>query len=182
MNKRGFTLMEVLAVLMLLAVVASLSIPGIRAVRYEIKNGQAKVAAKKMVEGIKYFRQMTRGGTVNSFGSDGFDPNSLENIEEEECEGGMNTGIPGREISVGIRQLFACGYLSPKDFRGVPYKFYYVAIPSSPDAPAIPADKQQGDIVLMVLGQDGAGPRYAHDKYAIYIDDRMEPIEYEVED
>lgn len=179
MKRNGFTLMEVLAVLLVLAVIASLAVPGVRSVRYEIKNGQAKTAAKKMIEGIRQYRRISRGGGVQSFGAGGF--TFSQNILTEDCTAPISTGIPGQSAgsTITVNQLFVCGFLSPKDFRGLPYTFYYGAIPADP---AIPAEKVQGTVALKVLGTENSGPSYSDNtKYAIYVDDRLEPLEYEAE-
>ena len=46
--KKGFTLMEILAVLLVIAVVVSMAAPVFRAIRFEVKNSQAKAAASKL--------------------------------------------------------------------------------------------------------------------------------------
>lgn len=178
MKRNGFTLMEVLAVLLVLAVIASLAVPGVRSVRYEIKNGQTKTAAKKMIEGIRQYRRISRGGGVQSFGAGGFTFSQLDLTEA--CTAPISTGIPGQASgTITVNQLFVCGFLSPKDFRGLPYTFYYGSIPADP---AIPAEKVQGTVVLKVLGTENSGPSYSNTQnYAIYVDDRLEPLEYEAE-
>lgn len=179
MNKRGFTLMEVLAVLLLLAVIASLAVPGIRAVRFEVKNSQAKAAAKKLIEAINNYRRVSRGGTVE-FPEEGF-----TGVFDTSCTSAINTGIPGQAagVSLSVEQMVACGFLSPKDFQGLPYKFYYGS--------TIPAEvvtsilDKSGNVSLLVLAaNEKAGPKfYDKDdvKYAIYVDDRLEPKEYEAD-
>ncbi len=177
MSDRGFTLMEVLAVLLLLAVIASMAVPGIRTARFEMKNSQAKAAAKKLLEGINNYRRVSRGGTV-TFPAAGF-----TGAFDTTCTAAVNTGIPGQaaSASMSVAQLVPCGFLSPKDFEGLPYKFYYGStIPSSPTN-SIPADDKKGTILLLVVAaNEKAGPKYKNtEKYAIYIDDRLEPKEYE---
>lgn len=175
MNKRGFTLMEVLAVVLLLAVIASLAVPGIRSARYEMKNSQAKAAAKKLLEGIKSYRQASRGATVEFPATGGFTGDFSTS-----CTAAVNTGIPGTSAlaNLPVAQLAACGFISPKDFKGLPYKFFYGELPTI----ASSITDKQGSIVMVVLGTDQAGPTYENNnKYAIYIDDRLEPLEYEAD-
>ena len=62
MNKKGFTLMEILAVLLVIAVVVSMAVPVLRSVRYEVKNGQAKNAAHKLAQAVRTYYQVSRGG------------------------------------------------------------------------------------------------------------------------
>ena len=177
MNKRGFTLMEVLAVLLLLAVIASLAVPGIRAANFAIKNARAKNAAKELIEGINNYRLATRGGTVNAF-------NNFSGSFDTSCTTNVNTGIPGNVSAISVGQLAPCGFLSPKDFKNIPYTFYYGSLPTF--ASSIPS--KEGDVVLVALGnnQQKAGARYYtapanvnNANYAIYIDQRLIPLEYE---
>ena len=179
MNKRGFTLIEVLAVLLILAVIASLLVPGVRAARFEIKNAQAKAAAKKLIEGINNYRFASRGGSV-TFPAGGFTGSFATT-----CDSAINTGIPGNaaSVSMSVTQLAPCGFLSAKDFRGLPYKFYYGDTLPSATVSAIPAGDKKGAVVLMAIASnENAGPKYYNSgtvKYAIYIDSRLEPMEYE---
>ena len=170
MNKRGFTLMEVLAVLLVLAVIASLAVPGIRAANYEVKNSRAKTAAKRLLEGMRNYKQATRGGTV-TFPAAGFN-----GTFSSACTVPVNTGIPGQaaQVSIDVDQLAVCGgFVSPKDFRGLPYLFYNM----TPSGITISGNK--GDVTLVVVGTDKAGPKYNdRNKYLIYMDDRLEPIEF----
>ena len=53
--------MEILAVLLVIAVVVSMAVPVFRSVRYEVKNGQAKTAAKKLADAMRSYYQVSRG-------------------------------------------------------------------------------------------------------------------------
>lgn len=127
MNKHGFTLMEVLAVLLILAVVVSFALPGIRLIRDEVRHSQAKSAASKMAEAMRSFYQDTKGffvvGCVQGKGGTADCTNVLL-ARDGSCNAGT-TGIPSAASggTVDLGQLFACDYLSTKDFAGLPYKF-----------------------------------------------------------
>ena len=53
--KKGFTLMEVLAVLLVIAVVVSFAVPVLRAIISEVNYQRAKTAGVKMAEAIRIF-------------------------------------------------------------------------------------------------------------------------------
>ena len=55
MNKQGFTLMEILAVLLVIAVVTTFAVPVIKSVRKEVQYRQATFAAAKMAEAVRAF-------------------------------------------------------------------------------------------------------------------------------
>ena len=133
MNTKGFTLMEILAVLLVLAVVVSFAMPGIRAVRDEITYHQAKTAAVKMADAVRLFYKDTKGVTFDPEGSaiaGKTEPASDDSVPAREaaqaaCNTQLLSGIPGANDNVmtDLTQLFACGYLSVKDFEGLPYEF-----------------------------------------------------------
>ncbi|MBE6421197.1 MAG: prepilin-type N-terminal cleavage/methylation domain-containing protein [Elusimicrobiaceae bacterium] len=125
--KKGFTLMEMLAVVMVVAVIVSMSVPVFRTVRYEMKNSQAKAAAKKLAESMRSFYQSSRGRLVESacFNPTDTTGNQLILTQASDCNLDSATGIPNKNVTTAadLEQLFACGYLSFKDFASLPYHF-----------------------------------------------------------
>lgn len=121
--KKGFTLMEVLAVILVLAVVTTLAAPVFKSVRYEMRQAQAKVAAKKLAEALKTYYQVSRGGKIYAC----FDATDADVTQTTTaCSNPSATGIPQTTAPTTLttaKQLFACGYLSSKDFVGLPYTF-----------------------------------------------------------
>ena len=122
MNKNGFTLMEILAVMLTIAVVATFLVPAIRSVRAEIYYHQAKVGASKMAEAMKSFYRDSKGYLVTgSITGSGLSTASYTC----DADSPIHTGVPPSigDHSVGIGQLFGCGYLNVRDFVGLPYTF-----------------------------------------------------------
>lgn len=121
--KKGFTLMEVLAVILMLAVVTTLTAPVFRAVRFEVRQAQAKTAAQKLAESLKTYYQVSRGGRFEAC-FQASDTNVTQTSAA--CDNPAATGIPASSAPSPLttaQQLFACGFLSSKDFRGLPYTF-----------------------------------------------------------
>lgn len=183
--KKGFTLMEVLAVILLLAVVVSLTSPVFRAVRHEIRHAQAKVAAKKLAEALKTYYQVSRGGTMSACFQA---TNTSITQPTQTCSNPSATGIPrsSQAATTAVEQLFACGYLSSKDFRGLPYTFCTSqADPSSPSP--LTGWKSEwgipgGTYVLAFANNESlAGEKYFEKGY-IYINNSMETLEAYDED
>lgn len=170
MNTKGFTLMEILAVLLVLAVVISFAMPGIRAVRDEITYHQAKTAAVKMADAVRLYYKDTKGVTFDPEGptiagkteSASDDSVSAREAAQAACNTQLLSGIPGanNNVTTTLTQLFACGYLSVKDFEGLPYEFS-----SRKDWLEDP------DIVLLVraVGTEAAR-RHAGDTWCVYRD------------
>lgn len=128
MHKNGFTLMEVLAVLLIIALVASMAVPVYRTVRNEMRYNQARGAAAKMADALRTFYVRSRGAaiSVNSC----FTPSTSAGanvVFETGCTDITASGIPGRNSCSGtncdVKQLFGCGYLSYRDFASLPYTF-----------------------------------------------------------
>ena len=135
MNSKGFTLMEILAVLLILAVVIMFALPGIRAVRNEIYYLQAKSAAVKMADAMRSYYQNTKGFRIAESGGEpklvGKIPAAGGSGLAAETAGGLTcndvaaAGFPASAVGgiSPVSQLFACDYISVKDFRGLPYVF-----------------------------------------------------------
>lgn len=119
---KGFTLMEILFVVLVIALIVSFAMPAIRSVRFDIKNARAKAALRKVAEARRSYYEYSRGG---NFPNTSFDVNSAMTWSATECVNPAASGVPGSSVSVAnASQLFACGFLNWKDFAGLPYRFY----------------------------------------------------------
>ena len=181
MNKHGFTLMEVLAVVLILAVIASLTIPGIRDARFEARHSQAKLAAKKLITGIRNYRVTSRGGDVSAGTLTGNAGNTFDTVCN--AQNTKTTGIPAHAGTMTLAQLAPCGFVDARDFKDLPYTFYYgSSIPSGIKTSIESKITQESDkpVELVVQGTNQKAGKYANTtKYAIYIDQRLVPLEYE---
>lgn len=173
--------MEILAVLLVIAVVVSMAMPMFRAVRYEIKNSQAKNAAKKMAEAMLSYYQDSRGRLLTGC----FTPTqtageTLIKTAVTACNFAGATGIPAYKRSGGITedavsQLFACGYLSYKDFVSLPYNFCANNSTTVPAELGTTPSGASGTIYVLAVGvkNDGSGDKYQQSKGLIYVDSRL---------
>lgn len=182
-GKRGFTLMEILAVLLVIAVVSSFAVPIFRSVRYDIKNAQAKGSLKKLDAAIRSFYSNSRGTnfTPGCFsGLSGVAGCSSATMDSTVCVNRGATGIPnqtGVNEYADIGELFGCGFLIKKDFVDLPYKFY-VCLPGSASNPsdcALPGVR----VYAVATGVDAkrAGVKYTQNygskKYHMFMADNM---------
>lgn len=165
--------MEMLAVILVIAVVVSMAAPVFRSVRYEMKNSQAKAAAKKMAEAIKSYYQANRGQKINAANAC-FTPSTLTILTTCSSSAGA-TGIPGQSVlPVNVEELFSCGYLSWKDFESLPYKFCANYTTSAPEGFAkLPTGAAKGKVWVFAGGLDGAGPKYQQSKGYIFVDNTL---------
>ena len=125
--KKGFTLMEILFVLLVIALVVSFAVPAIRTVRYDLYNARAKAALKKLAEARRSYYQYTKGADV----SGSFDASSLQTFAEEACNDVAASGIPGSRSNSHVGQLFSCNFLDWKDFD-LPYTFLICGTADAP--------------------------------------------------
>lgn len=175
--KKGFTLMEILAVLLVIAVVVSMAVPVFRAIRFEVKNSQAKAAASKLAQQMRTYYQISRGRVVGgSF--DASDSNVI--FTTAACVEPNVTGVPSQKNGdkVDVKQLFACGYLTGKDFSGLPYTFY-LCNPKAGDTQTVTectntnatASDATNTPVVVAYGNENAGKKYTSTSgYYIYVD------------
>mgnify|MGYP001776912091 CR=1 FL=1 len=117
--KKGFTLMEILFVLLVIALVVSFAVPAIRSVRYDVYNSRAKAALKKLAEARRSYYQQTKGSDI----SGGFGGSVAESYASYTCQHVAASGIPGSRTNSDVSQLFACGFLDWRDFVDLPYNF-----------------------------------------------------------
>lgn len=124
--KKGFTLMEVLAVVLILAVIGSFAVPAVRSVRSELKHRQAMSAFQLLVEAVQQAKD--RSGMLLEEKSVFIPTENKDILYASACNEIGATGIPAsrRAEALGrlsFSDLFACGYLNPKDFKGLEYAF-----------------------------------------------------------
>lgn len=129
LNSHGFTLMEILFVLLIIALIVSFAVPAIRSARLDAKNAQAKTALKKLAEARRSFYQYNNGVDIHG-GELVYTPNNLEGlrttISTEPCNTPSATGKPSSSYgssSLLPDYLFRCGFLDWRDFAGLPYEF-----------------------------------------------------------
>lgn len=182
--KKGFTLMEILAVLLVIAVVVSMAVPVFRSVRYEVKNGQAKTAAKKLADAMRSYYQVSRGLGVQQgcFTPTTTAGRNIVMAAASTCTSPTSDGIPYQNSAVtnssrsAVSQLFACGYLSYKDFVSLPYEFCTcnpIKGGSQPAKCQISEATGTNTPFAVVRGVDGAGKKYTASTYHIYVDQTM---------
>lgn len=158
--KKGFTLMEILFVLLVIALVISFAVPAIRSVRYDIYNSRAKAALKKLAEARRSYYQYTKGSDV----SGGFLGSVAEDYASETCLNIAASGIPGNRVPSDVSQLFACNFLDWKDFD-VPYSFILCGTTTHPigSKPCVALGDNPSNIVYVGAMGDGtnAGSKYS---------------------
>ena len=162
-NTKGFTLMEILAVLLIIAVILSFAVPAFRSVRFEQRNSQAKAGVKKLSEALRSFYQNSKGVKITgSFTGDG-----LTSVGT--CQDLGASGVPGTGKTADITQLFFFVYLNANDFAGLPYTFYS-CVANVPSA-------CNGKPYAVAVGNDAsaAGNKYTQNyggqKYYIYLNE-----------
>lgn len=156
-SRKGFTLMEILAVLLIIAVVLSFAVPSYRAMRYEHYNSLAKAGVKKLSEAMRSYYQNTKGYRITG----SFSGSSMS-FSGVNCTDVSASGIPSNGGTSDVGQLFACGYLNYNDFVGLPYTFT-----------SCPAAACGSYSFAVAQAQSGAGSKYNTEGYLIFLDDHL---------
>ena len=180
--QKGFTLMEMLAVGLMLAVIMSLATPVVRNFRNEIKNAQARTAAGKLAQGYRNYLKDRKCLLVPNRGCFSPTQDTVIQTDASQCTESRNTGVPGRPSlclitftdTTDLKNLFACGYVAYKDFANIPYEFCVGGKKSStyPDP-----ESGVAPYYVVAYGLEGAGTKYRYtnsNKKFIYVDSRME--------
>lgn len=142
----GFTLMEILFVLLVIALIISFAVPAFRAVRFDVKNARAQAALKKLAEARHSFYQYSKGSDIDtSANKRSFTGDAARGMAGEACLDTVSSGIPASSRHASeVSQLFACGFLNWRDFAGLPYTFYVCPLSSSAWPCVVPDYLQDG--------------------------------------
>ena len=120
--KKGFTLMEILAVLLVIAVLASFAVPAVRSIMAQVRYQRAKVAGAKLAEAIRVFYTDSKGYRITGSIS-GANIGTTIAASATDCANPAISGIPPYETAnagdIDVSQLFYCNYLAVKDFQGL---------------------------------------------------------------
>lgn len=176
LNRGGFTLVEILFVLLVIALIINFAMPAIRAVRLDAKNSQAKAALKKIAEARRSYYQKNKGYDVT--GDFSWNMVDLSQAPRQyaghACSNVAASGIPASAaasagLSNGVDQLFACGFLNWRDFADLPYIFYVCPIDGSGSAPCNVPGRYAA-----AKGTADAGKKYNNESdYVMFIDQNM---------
>ena len=157
--KKGFTLMEILFVLLVIALVVSFATPVIRSVRYDVYNARAKTALRKLAEARRSYYQYTKGSDIVG----AFSASVAKDYASYTCNNVAASGIPGSQTLSDVSQLFACGFLDWKDFSDLPYNFA-VCGPYSRPIGSLPCVALGGnptsEVYAGAMGMEEAGDKY----------------------
>ena len=172
--------MEILAVLLVIAVVTSMAIPVLRSVRFEMRNSQAKAGAKKLAEAVKTYYNASRGCDISGC----FTPTETvggqtfaQRTAPTACASPSDTGIPSPTCTApDVQMLFNCGFLSYKDFANLPYRFCTFK-PTNASLPADPSTLSGRYYAVVYGASPAAGTKFQPAKGFIYVDERMTPLD-----
>lgn len=151
--KKGFTLMEMLFVALVIGLVLSFAVPAIRSVRFDAANARAKSALRKLAEARRSFYHANRGFDISE-GSFVGAPALADCRNLPSAIGAPSTANTGSETyNTQYTQLFNCGYLTAKDFENLPYTFYICSSGAS--------EPCTSDYYAVAVGNSDAGRTYS---------------------
>lgn len=170
-RNQGFTLMEILAVLLVIAVIASFAVPLIKSVRREIRYQRAKSAGVQLAEAVRSFYTDAKGcfkfdtDTTNGFTGTEAAAATCPNTNP------ISTGSSTCEDAdkAAPTAVFGCNYLSAKMFVDLPYRFTVLNPRASDNDEFIIGTENVGS------GNVGSGAR----QFVIYRDMTIRDLEEE---
>lgn len=165
----GFTLMELLFVLLLIALVVSFALPAFRSVRFDAQNARAKTALQKLAQARRSFYQDTRGWNITPAN---FNATGVAGLSGS-CDSTPFSGIPGTggTRTKDYAQLFLCGYLNKKDFANLNYTFYICGAGSVASCTGVSAVSASAYAAAVGNNEASAGKKYlGANGYVMYVD------------
>ena len=107
-QNKGFTLMEILAVLLVIAVIASFAMPIVKSVREEMRYQKAKAAAVQLAEAVRSFYTDSKGCLT-------FDTPDAEDNGFSGADAGVSTTCPNdNPIQTGVPTCLASNAARPQ--------------------------------------------------------------------
>ena len=158
-NKKGFTLMEVMVVVLIIAILAALSIPNVIGYARDARNDRAKATLYTIAQGYKNFRNEFPWATISTLGP-------LQNItlNGNDCGGvgGSLATLTGSNPVVSYQDLIKCSYLDNINYGGLRYNFYLGNGGNACNAcmsgiPATQIANMVQPILAGMIGNDGGG-------------------------
>ncbi len=160
-NNKGFSLLEVMTVVIILGILASLSIPYVIGYVRDARNDRAKSVLNMIAQGYKNFRVDFSQYTIDNAGpiiqlteADGFENHVNFN--------GCNVALTNNDNEVGFDFLIMCSYLQNLDYAALRYNFYLGG------AACNDCGGTANDLACMI-GNEANGTDYDN-RYCAYID------------
>lgn len=119
-NRKGFTLMEIMVVVVIIGILAAISIPNLIGYARDGRNDRAKATLSRIAQGYKNFRNDFPWMGVAS--AVALTKQTLnEDFNTQSCN---LTSLIGSNTSVNPSVLIECSYLENIDYEGLRYHFY----------------------------------------------------------
>lgn len=113
MNNKGFTLTEVLVVVIIIAILVAISVPFLLGYAREARNDRAKSALIMIAQGYKNFKTDFPGVTIV--------PESRQVTKQTLVANQTSCSITD---TAAAYDLIACGYIVNRDYANLKYHFY----------------------------------------------------------
>lgn len=159
-NTKGFTLMELMAVVIIIGILASLSIPNLIGYARDARNDRAKSNLYTIAQGYKNFKNDFAWVGFSSWG-----PLQRQNLQaEQSCDNATINNLVANAATIDYSVLIRCSYINNIDYEGLRYHFYLGN--GNGACAACNSPTPNSDLACMV-GNDGGA---YNNTYCAYID------------
>ena len=119
-NNKGFTLTEVMVVVIVIGILAALSIPFLVGYAREARNERAKAVLYMVAQGVKNFRS---DFPTAAFANNGYGVLSRQNLNASTVSCALSN-MEADNYNFSYTDLIKCSYLPNVDYGRLKYKFY----------------------------------------------------------
>lgn len=122
-NKKGFTLLEVMVVVIIIGILAALSIPNIIGYARDARNDRAKSTLYTIAQGFKNFRNEFPWVSFAANGTGPITSLSAGDIAANGQSCNINS-LTASGATITYKALMQCSYINNIDYSGLRYRFY----------------------------------------------------------
>lgn len=120
-NNKGFTLTEVMVVIIVIGILAALSVPFLVGYAREARNDRAKAILYMVAQGVKNFRSDFPG---KSLANSGYGPLAKQNLTANTVYCNFTNIETNTSYNLSFRDLIYCSYIPNIDYGELKYNFY----------------------------------------------------------